>query len=117
ERVGERHGAFHHGQVLAVTERQEEERLLPRRRERVVVAARDALERERDGLRTEGERLCRPAVDRARELVEDDDEGEPPPRRRGPPVEVARGRAREELRKSRDDLGIRAAAEPPFDPP
>jgi hypothetical protein len=63
ERVGERHGALHHRQVLAVAERQEEERLLPRRRERIVVAARDALERERDGLRTEGERLRRPAVD------------------------------------------------------
>src|SRR5581483_10819454 len=114
ELLGERDGALDVSQVLGVTEGQHEEGLLPRRRERGVVAGVDAFERERDRVRVLRVGARGPAVDRTRELIEDEDEGEPRSRLAGPRIELAALRALEERPEPLDDRCIRAAAKPPL---
>src|SRR5262249_57314947 len=90
-----------------------EEEWLPVRAQRGVVADIEAFERQGDGLRVLGECSCRAPMDATRELVEDDDEREPGARHAAPSVELAARRPFQQPRKPRDDVRVRATAEPP----
>src|SRR5262245_2407655 len=65
------------------------ESFLPRCLERLVVTDRDPFERESERFGILRERLSASAMDRARELIENDDKRQPRPRTLRPAVELA----------------------------
>jgi hypothetical protein len=71
EFLGEPDCHLHARELLGVTQRQKEERLLPGRRQRRIVTDLDTLTGQCESLRILGECVRRSSVERARELIED----------------------------------------------
>jgi len=67
-------------EILGMSERQEKERFLPGSLKRRIVTDLDPFESKGESLRTLRQRLGGSAMDRARELIENDDNRQPRPR-------------------------------------
>ena len=72
--------SFQIHELFRMSEGQEKESFLPRCLERLVVTDRDPFECESERFGILCERLSAPAMDRARELIENDDKRQPRPR-------------------------------------
>ena len=101
-------------EILGMSERQEKESFFPRRLERCVVTVLDPFEGKAESLGILCERLSGAAMDRARELVEDDDKGEPRPWILRPAIELASHGSLQQWREALHYLRVRAAAKPPL---
>src|SRR5688572_9708071 len=103
--------------LLRMAEREHEEGLLPNRGQTVVEPAFESVEGQGHRLRILGIGGGGPAMEAARELIEDDDQGEAGPRCACPGIERATRGCRENIGMALGDQRIGAATEPELELP